>query len=373
MKKALIVSTVSRQFYLFEQTNIKVLRDLGYEVHGAANFSDRSERLSEVAIIEHQIDFERSPFSWSNVTAYRQLKSLIEKENYDVVHCHSPVGGVVGRLAAAKGKKVLYTAHGFHFFKGAPLVNWLLFYPVEKILSHLTDILMTINQEDFLRAQTKFSMRRLERVDGIGVDYQKFFPLGKVEKLTQREALGFSDTDKLLIYVGELSVRKNQKLLIEAMPEVIEHYPEAKLLLVGRGELQETYKQMVAELGLEQNVEFLGFRNDVDKLMQVADIALSSSLQEGLPVNLMEAMGTGLPLLVSDCRGNRDLVDHEKNGLILPLSASPKVWGQAILRLLSDKQMAQAFGKASLELSKAYARPMIEEKMYEIYRKLEEM
>ena len=175
MKRCLIVSTVSRQFTLFERGNIEVLKELGYEVHCVANYSDATEDLKELGIIEHNIDIQRSPFSLKNIKAYKQLRNIINSDKYDLIHCHSPMGGVLARLAAKKTRKinhtrVIYTAHGFHFFKGAPLINWMLYYPVEKCLSKYTDCLITINQEDYNIARKKFKARKVELVNGIGVD-----------------------------------------------------------------------------------------------------------------------------------------------------------------------------------------------------------
>lgn len=370
MKKALIVSTVSRQFYLFEQVNIAVLRRLGYEVHGAANFQDRNERLNEVSIIEHQVDFVRSPFSISNIKAYRQLKKLINDQQFDIIHAHSPVGGVIARLAAPKNVKKIYTAHGFHFFKGAPIMNWLLFYPIEKWLSKLTDVLITINQEDYSLAKSRFHMKELYQVEGVGVDYKKFQPVSEVEKQAKKEQLGFANYDQIMIYVGELSHRKNQQLLIKAMAEIHKSFPKAVLLLVGSGKLKKDYKELITRLGLGDCVKLLGFRNDIANLMQISDIAVSSSRQEGLPVNLMEALGTGLPLVVSNCRGNRDLIKNDYNGYLIP-EENVELWISHLKNLLDNNDRQDQFGQHSLSLSNRYSRENIEEVMYQIYGNFE--
>lgn len=370
MKKVLIVSTVSRQFYLFEQANIRVLRKLGYEVHGVANFDDRSERLKEVNVVEHHIPFQRSPFSPKNVKAYKELLALVEKEQFDVIHCHAPVGGVLARLVGKKfpKAKVIYTAHGFHFYKGASKLNWLLFYPVEKWLSKYTDQLIVINHEDFNIANSKFKMKALDLVSGIGVNFDKFKPATPSLKSEKRAKLGFKDDDKILIYVGELSKRKNQKVLITAMADVVKDYPNAYLLLVGRGALKAEYKELIASLGLEKNVRMLGYRDDIATLMQLSDVALSSSTQEGLPVNLMEALGTGLPLVVSNCRGNSDLVENGVNGQIVSENEAG-FWSQTIINLLGKPQVLAQYGVKSLEKSKLFSEEEVMQEMQEIYSK----
>ena len=370
MKKVLIVSTVSRQFYLFEQVNIRVLRELGYEVHGAANFDDRSERLKEVNIIEHHIPFQRSPFFFFYFKAYKELLKLVEKEKFDIIHCHAPVGGVLGRLVGMKfpNTKVIYTAHGFHFYKGASILNWLLFYPVEKILSKYTDQLIVINHEDFALANSKFKMKKLDLVSGIGVNYNKFTPVSIQKKVEKRTHLSLTDRDSVLIYVGELSKRKNQMVLIESMADVLKKHPNTYLLLVGRGSLKSEYKEKISNLGLSEHVRLLGYRDDIAELMQISDIALSSSLQEGLPVNLMEAMGTGLPLIVSNCRGNSDLVENQVNGMIVSENTKED-WTKAICELLDAPQCLERYGQSSLEKSTMYSEETVMKEMHEIYNR----
>ncbi|EGE53971.1 glycosyltransferase family 4 protein [Streptococcus parauberis] len=369
MKKILIVSTVSRQFYLFEQSNIKALRALNFEVHGAANFEDRSERLKEVNVIEHHIDIQRSPFSLKNIKAIKQLEQLVKKEKFDVIHCHAPVGGVLGRLVGKKfpNCKVIYTAHGFHFFRGAPLKNWLLFYPIEKFLSKYTDHLITINNEDYKLAKEKFNMKNLHHINGIGVDLAKFQAIMKEDKYNLRQSIGFSRTDKILIYVGELSYRKNQTVLINAMETVVKQFPEVKLLIVGKGILMEEYRQLIKEKNMTDTVKLLGFRNDIPELMQISDLAVSSSKQEGLPVNLMEAMATGLPLIVSNCRGNRDLAIDNQNGYIIGDLNNSDEFASKIMKLIENDKLMSEFSSNSLDLVNQCSQEFIISNMKKIY------
>ena len=207
------------------------------------------------------------------------------------------IGGVLTRLAARESRKrqtkVVYTAHGFHFFKGAPLKNWILYYTVEKWLSRYTDCLITINEEDYRAAlDKKFKAKKIEKISGVGINKNKFKPIDSNLKNKRRNLLGYNKEDFLLIYVGELSKRKNQKLAINMMKIVSQKIPKSKLLLVGDGELREQYAQQIKDLKLENHVFLLGYRTDVNQLMSIADIVISTSTQEGLPVNLLEAMGT---------------------------------------------------------------------------------
>ena len=274
MKKCLIISTVSRQFTLFERGNIEVLKELGYEIHCVANFEDETEEINQLGIIKHNIDIQRSPFSLKNIKAYKQLKQIINSDKYELIHCHSPMGGVLTRLAARKTRKVnntrvLYTAHGFHFYKGAPLLNWTLYYPIEKWLSKYTDCLITINKEDYDIANRKFRAKKVELINGIGVDENKFnFKMSEYEKSKLRESLGLKDDDYVLIQIGELNKNKNQLMSINAMKEVIKDNQHIHLLLVGKGKLEELYKQGNKDLIEDGLNGYMVPINDIQKLKE---------------------------------------------------------------------------------------------------------
>ncbi|MGN9119669.1 glycosyltransferase family 4 protein [Turicibacter bilis] len=318
MKKALIISTVSRQFTLFERGNIEVLKKLGYQIYGVANYQDRTEALDELDIYQYHIDIQRNPFKIQNIKSYFQLLKLLKKEKFEMVHCHAPMGGVIGRLAAKKVgvKKVLYTAHGFHFYKGAPNLNWLIYYPIEKWLSKYTDILITINEEDYKLALKKLKPKRVEKINGIGIRLDKFSSITNQEKISLRKRYGYNNDEKILIYIGELSDRKNQKILIDSMVTISKNVEKIRLLLVGTGPLHDEYHKLILKLNLEDKVQLLGYRTDVKQLLQLSDIYVCSSKQEGLPVNIMEAMAVGLPIICSNIRGNVDLIENEKGGYL---------------------------------------------------------
>ena len=324
MKKALILASVASMIEQFNMGNIKVLQELKYEVHVATNFIDsgtitreRAEelknKLKDLNVKYYQIDFDRNVLSTKNIQAYKQVKQLIKENKYNIIHIHSPIGGVCGRLAAKKerknGTKVIYTAHGFHFFKGAPAKNWLIYYPVEKWLSKYTDCLITINEEDYNLAKKKFKAKNVEYVPGIGVDENKFnFEMSREERNELRKSLGINEDDFVFIQVGELNNNKNQIMTIEAIKELVKENNKIKLLLVGIGDLKEYYENKIKEYNLEKSVFLLGYRNDVPKLLKISDVLISTSKREGLPVNILEAMFAGLPIIATNCRGNRDLV-----------------------------------------------------------------
>lgn len=312
MKKVLFTATVDSHILQFHIPYLKMFKEKGYEVHVATNGTETIPYCD----VKHVVSFARSPIKISNLKAIIQLRKIINENNFEIVHCHTPMGSVVTRIAAKKARKretrVIYTAHGFHFFKGAPMVNWLVFYPVEKYLSKYTDCLITINQEDYELAKRKFKQcKQIELVHGVGVDESKFdFEMSEREKHELREKLGLRDEDFVLIQVGELNKNKNQIMSINAMKELVKEKSNIHLLLVGQGELEDFYKKKIKEYNLQKNIHMLGYRNDIPKLLKISNVLLSLSYREGLPVNIMEAMCCGLPIIATDCRGNRDLIDE---------------------------------------------------------------
>lgn len=330
MKKALILASVPSMIEQFNMSNIKILQDLGYSVDVAANFDvggtiDNNrletfkEELKQKNIKYINIPFSRSPFSKNNIKAYKTTKKIVKESKYELIHLHSPIGGVCGRLAARKqSAKVIYTAHGFHFFKGAPLLNWMIYYPIEKILAKYTDCLITINEEDYQRAKRKLKAKDIQLVHGVGVDKGKFdFHMPKEEKIELRKSLGLTEDDFVIIQVGELNKNKNQIMSIKAMKELVKEKDNIHLLLVGKGVLEGFYKQKIEEYNLKNNVHILGYRTDIPKLFKISNLLLSLSYREGLPVNVIEGLISGLPVIASNCRGNNELVKDGVNGYII--------------------------------------------------------
>lgn len=371
--KILYVATVSNTINAFMIPHIKMLINQGHSVDIACNIKNEiDEELFKRGCRVFDLKFQRSPFKRSNFKAYKELKKIIVNEGYDLIHTHTPVASACSRFACRKIKdvKVIYTAHGFHFFKGASLKNWMIYYFLERILARWTDAVFTMNSEDFNNAK-KFKMRSPNSVfntNGVGVDLNKFMPQTKESKAELRKQYGYSDKDFIMIYVGELSKRKNQKQVIESMGLLKDKFSNLKLLLVGRGSLENSYRDLVKQLGLEEIVLFLGYRKDVPQLMGLADIAVSSSKQEGLPVNVMEAMATGLPLAVTNSRGNRDLVLNNCNGYVVKLG-SKEEFASAVEKLYMSPEKRNEFGKKSLELVKKYSLENVLEELKNLYSK----
>lgn len=335
MKKALMLASVPSMIEQFNMNNIKILNDLGYEVDVACNFIDggtlNKERVEEFKqeleaknINYYNVSINRSPFSTNNIKAYNEIKKIIKDNDYDIIHLHSPMGGVCGRLACKnlklKKTKVIYTAHGFHFYKGAPKKNWIMFYPIEKWLSKYTDCLITINKEDYEIAKRKFKAKKVELVNGVGVNTEKFsFSMNESEKENLKNSLGLKKDDFIIIYVAELNIGKNQGMLIEAVRSLTKKYSNIKVLLIGKDSMNGYYQNKVNETNLTDKILFLGYRKDVPSLMKIANLAVSTSIREGLPVNIMEAMVCNLPIIVTNCRGNRDLIENQKSGKIVEI------------------------------------------------------
>lgn len=376
IKKVLFVATVVKtHIMVFHIPYLKWFKENGYETYVCANNDYENKEECVIPYCDHYYDlpFERSPLKLNNLKAYRQLKEIIDSNEFDIIHCHTPVGGVLTRLAARKARKkgtsVIYTAHGFHFYKGAPLKNWIVFYPIERLSLRWTDVLITMNEEDYLSAK-KMIKRDIcfFKTNGVGVDLQKFIPQTKEIKGQLREEYGYKDSDFILIYAGELSYRKNQDLVIRAVNLLKNKIPNIKLLLAGTGTLLQQYKQLVRTLGLEGNVEFLGYRNDINKLMLLSDIAVSSSRQEGLPVNVMEAMATGLPLVVTDCRGNRDLVRDGENGYVHQLDDFEQ-FANSINKLYQSRGLIIEFSNNGRRNVEKYSIENVLKEMENIYKK----
>lgn len=367
MKKMLMLATTAAMIEQFNKNNIIILEEMGYEVHVAGNWIEgnpiSNERLEafKIWLSGHhgkcfQIETTRKPMNMKrNGAAYRDVVCLIHEYHYDFIHCHTPIGSVIGRLAAHKTHTpVIYTAHGFHFFTGAPLKNWLLYYPVEKFLSRWTDVLITINNEDYERAKRKFHMKRLEKIPGVGIDLEKYGCVS-ITREEKRKAMGISEDTIVLLSVGELIERKNHETIIRATAQLQNQSGiRIKYLIAGKGALEAEYRKLIYELHLEQVVELLGFRTDVSELCAASDIFIFPSFQEGLSVALMEAMASGLPCIVSDIRGNRDLISNGEGGLYVGCK-DINGWAANIALLEADKEIRKSMGESNKERIKKYS------------------
>lgn len=313
MKKVLFTATVARHINAFHIPFLRMFQEKGYETCVAANFKGFEKKL-EHCNVQYDVPFERNPFNLQNFQAYKQLREIINNNEFEIIHCHIPVSGVLTRIASRRcrkkgASKIIYTAHGFHFYKGAPLINWLLYFPAEWICSFFTDVLITINKEDYEFAKKHLHAKKTEYIPGVGIDLEKFsHKISDEEKQRIRAELGLMPEDKLLLSVGELIKRKNHVMVLKALVNTDKYW---KYYICGRGVLKDYLQKRIGELGLNDRVKLLGFRTDIDKLCACADLFVFPSLQEGLPVALMEAIACKTPVLCSKIRGNNDLVTEE--------------------------------------------------------------
>ena len=316
----LFIGNVGYRFNSFALSSSVAAQKLGIEFHIAGNWSgydDPADRLADekkYGIKIHQIDFIRTPYDPRNIKAYRQIVQLIREEKIDYIHCNTPIGGVVGRLAGkkCKVKKVIYQAHGFHFCKNAPRKNWLFYFPVEWLLAYWTDVLITINEEDHIFAKNHMHAKKIEYVPGVGIDLNKFEPnkMSEAEKAAKRASLGLSVTDKVFVSVGEVNVYKNHILMIKALQKLSNS--NYKYIVCGIGPLKDEYEKYIRDNGLDNCVKLLGYRTDITEILQIADVFVHLTDFEGLPRAIMEAIASKIMVICSASRGNTDLVKDKR-------------------------------------------------------------
>lgn len=316
----LFLATYGDFLATFELSNIKLWKNLGYTVHCASNFSEASYnlktlRLDEVGVIKHELVFSRSPIKKENIIAYKELVQIIIKEEIDVIDCHNAVIGAYARIAAVQChvKKVVYTPHSFFFYDGCPTKNKIIYKSVESFLARKTDLLITINREDYIAASRMKVRGKVLYVPGVGIDTKAIKDL-PVDKDKYCNGLSIPRNSKIFISVGELIPRKNHICAIKAFAKA--NIENGYYLICGIGQLNNELTELIVSLGMQEKIKLLGYRLDVKEIMRISDIYLFPSTQEGLPVALMEAMACGLPCIASKIRGNVDLIDENKGGLL---------------------------------------------------------
>lgn len=351
---------------IFFKDLVKKLVDDGNTVDIACNESEYKvdEFYRELGCNVYQINCSRSPFSKGNLEAIKELKKIISDNKYDIVHCHTPVAGACTRIACKgfrkKGLKVFYTAHGFHFYKGAPLINWLIYYPIEKYCSKFTDILITINHEDESLAKKRMKAKKVEYVPGVGIDVDKFAN-AVVDRTQKRQELEIPEDAILILSVGELNKNKNHQIVIRALAELNDknvHY-----MIAGEGALSDYLKNLSYELGVESQVHILGYREDTEQLYKIADINAFPSIREGLGLAAIEGMAAGLPLICLDNRGTRNYAKNNVNAFII---ANLYDCADAINKLKSYSTR-KSFGESGMITAKNFDVDIINKKMLEIY------
>lgn len=369
--KVLLTATVQSHICQFHKPLVEVLHAHGCEVHVAArnNLAEKNGLKLDFVDKVYEVPFSRSPKSPDNLKALKQLRRIIDEGNYDVIHCNTPMGGIVTRLAAKKARKngtrVIYTAHGFHFYDGAPKKNWLIFYPIEKFFSRKTDTLITITHEDYRLAKKKFHCQ-VEHIHGVGVDEKRYYPVDNDEKLRLRKEMGYGEDQKLLLCVGELLPNKNQKMAIHAMRKIVKQYPGAILFIAGNGPEQQNLENEIKLCGLENNVKMLGYCTHLQDYQHICDVLVSCSYREGLPLNIVESMLSGNPVVASINRGHKELIkDGETGYLVKPDDADSMA--DRVLELLGDSKKAEQFGKNAYDFAIGYCFTSVKKELEEVY------
>jgi len=355
--RILYVTTISLTMNSFFKPHVDMLVKAGHQVDIACNGEDLvlDPLYDELDCHFYQIDFSRSPLSVNNVKSYGQLKTVIENGNYDIVHCHTPNASVITRLVCRsfrkRGLKVFYTAHGFHFYKGAPKLNWLVYYPIEKVCSRFTDKLITINQEDYELAKTKFHAKEVHYVPGVGIDLSKFENI-QVDRAAKRREISVPEDAFLLLSVGELNENKNHQVIIKALAKL--NNPQVHYAIAGVGDKRDELLSLANELGVSKQVHLLGYRSDVPELNYSADVFCFPSKREGLGLAAIEAMACGLPIVTSNVHGINDYSENDVTGY----KADPvdiEGFAQAIMKLKSSSTDNTRFNEENLKRAKKYS------------------
>ena len=369
--KILYVTTVSSTMNAFFKMHIDMLVREGHSVELACN--DAGWQIDSfyetLGCRYHHIDFSRSPLSLDNLKSYGQLKKVVSDGGYDIVHCHTPNASVITRLVCRKfrkknGLKVFYTAHGFHFYKGAPKLNWIVYYPIEKFCSRYTDKLITINREDYNLAKEKFSAGEVCYIPGVGIDLSRFENI-KVDRVAKRKEIGVPEDAFLLLSVGELNENKNHQIIIKALARIDDsnvHYA-----IAGVGDKKDCLLSLAKELGVSDQVHLLGYRKDIPELNHSADAFCFPSYREGLGLAAIEAMACGLPVVTSNVHGINDYSIDGTTGYKCSPS-SDEEFSKNIQKLMSDRDKCEAIGEYNKSFVKMYDINLIVEELKNIYQ-----
>lgn len=372
-KKVLFVATVVKTHIMqFHIPYLKLFQDMGWETAVASrnDYEDPGDCVIPCCDTFYDIPFERMPWKRKNLRAYRMLKEIIDREHYDIIHCHTPVGALIARLAALdarkRGTKVIYTAHGFHFFTGAPLQNWLLFYPPERLLAPVTDVLITINREDYARACKRLPAKQIAYVPGVGIPTDKFRNL-QMDRQEKRRALGFGEDDFLILTVAEMTRNKNHITVLNALAALKdrEEFSHMHYLIVGRGEMWASLEESAKTLGISGHVHFLGYRSDAPELYRSCDLFAFMSFREGLSVALMEAMSSAMPIVCTKIRGNTDLIADKVSGRFC--ENTPAALTDVLVQMYHDPEGRRKLGQAASERAMLFDEKTVHEKMKQIY------
>lgn len=368
--KILYVTTISSTINAFLVPHIKHLINQGYTVDVATNITDDVNReIIDMGVRVYDVAFQRTPISLKNVKAYKRIKEIQNEEKYDIIHVHTPVASFVTRYAMRKEKdlKIVYTCHGFHFYKGASMINWILFYPIERIAAKWTDSLITINTEDY-EAANKFNLRdngQVSKMHGVGIERKKYI-IENFDKSEYRKQLGLNDEDFVILVLAELNKNKNHIQLIKAMDLLKDKYPNIKAIFAGTGPLEEDIKNHIKENGLEDKIRLLGWRNDVKELINSSDLVGLFSKREGLGKCLLEAMICGKCVISTNTRGPRELIDQDINGFMFEVGDIENT-AKSIEKIYSDNKLRHEFEERVVYTANKYLLDNVLNQLSDVY------
>ena len=364
--KILFVATVDIHIINHHLRTIHQLHEMGHEIDVAANGSFINEDIHK----KYNVCFSKSPTSSDNLKAYRFMKELLSKESYDIISCHTPLSSFFTRIAAKNiNAKVIYTAHGFHFYKGAPFINNTIYKTMERIAANYTDILVTINNEDY-EAAKQFQLKQngeVRYIPGVGVN------LNEIEacRISREEVLNRLDIPQnafLLMSIGELNKNKNHLFVIRTLESVFKSNPNLHYVICGKDLWNGRYQTVINELGLQNQVHLAGYREDVRSLLYGADLYFSPSFREGLPVSVIEAMAAGVPVIASDVRGNHDLITSGTDGFLYPVESTDDFM-HCFDALYQNENLRKIFSEKGKETAKQYSNEAIDPLILDLYKK----
>ena len=361
--KILMVTNKVKTYSLSSQITFDALHSLGHDVVWAADFSHFIGDRSVIPAVTEQISINTNPLKSCNFKAYKRLLEIIDEHHIEAVMCSTPIGGALARLAAKKKgiQPVLYEAHGFLFFKGAPLINRTVYKWEEQLLAHCTDVLITITQEDFAAAK-KLHLRSNNPpylVHGAGVNVGVQVAIDRTEK---RRSLGIPDDAFLIVSAGELNRNKNTEVIVRALAKV----PDAHYAACGVGPEEENLRKLAEQLGVAARFHLLGYRTDMPEILACADAFTIMSFREGMPRALLEAMDLGLPCIGSDTRGIRDLIDADGGFICKPTDAD--AFAEAFNALKADENLRARMGDHNRTKVQDYSADVVRNELYEIYK-----
>lgn len=368
--KILYTASVLSHICQFHLPVMEMLQKEGHEIHVAAknNLAEKNGLQLEFTDRYIEIPIQRSPKDRRNIEAYKKLKKLFQEEYYDVVICNTPVAGVLTRMAAKETRKrgttVIYMAHGFHFYKGAPKKYWLI-YPIERYFANRrTDILITINKEDFQRAKKDFCCT-VKHIYGVGVRTDRYHPAEFEQQMQMRRNEGVEENDFVIICSKELMFDNNQKTLFRAVALIKNKVPNMKVLIAGNGPDEEMLRKLAVELKIDDIVRFLGYRTDLEKVVPMANLVVSCSYREGMPLNIIEAMLCARPIIASHNRGHNELIEEGKTGYLYDM-LDEKMLADYIMKIVQNPKKAIEFGERAYEKVQNYTSDEVVKQMKKI-------